>query len=398
MSANKNTRNNDTNVTSQSMDNTVAGIESTYINPRHLTARRQAVKWDAETDRKLLLVGLGREIRPAEFEMIALSFPEKPTPKAIQERLAKLRREQRTVLQALAVMQGQAEQVQQNARGPVPDPELNLRARMDPRNAAARFGVNNIPGGPKAAWEKAVQRQEMHAAKMAAQSQAEAEVEEEYYNDDEIVYTEPAPKAARNPARINMLAPPGQRLVGNTYGIEADDAVSQGSSAANSTTSPDVKSEISADDYASALPGRLTHTRKRALPDMAQIRADLRNHRGPFEYPIEPVPKRFRNQMVANTASPYESDLKSYPQSSFNAINYQAIRYATPTALETMGNSASKFRAHQHGQTDEKEDTAERAAIDDNTVEEAEATVGEDTVNQATTDEGTPYEGMESDE
>lgn len=351
--------------------------------------------------------------------MIALSFPEKPTPKAIQERLAKLRREQRTVLQALAVMQGQAEQVQQNARGPVPDPELNLRARMDPRNAAARFGVNNIPGGPKAAWEKAVQRQEMHAAKMAAQSQAEAEVEEEYYNDDEIVYTEPAPKAARNPARINMLAPPGQRLVGNTYGIEADDAVSQGSSAANSTTSPDVKSEISADDYASALPGRLTHTRKRALPDMAQIRADLRNHRGPFEYPIEPVPKRFRNQMVANTASPYESDLKSYPQSSFNAINYQAIRYATPTALETMGNSASKFRAHQQyapalrqhtpatrdhtpvltsGQTDEKEDTAERAAIDDNTVEEAEATVGEDTVNQATTDEGTPYEGMESDE
>lgn len=73
MSANKNTRNNDTNVTSQSMDNTVAGIESTYINPRHLTARRQAVKWDAETDRKLLLVGLGREIRPAEFEVSSQS-------------------------------------------------------------------------------------------------------------------------------------------------------------------------------------------------------------------------------------------------------------------------------------------------------------------------------------
>ncbi|KAF2484689.1 hypothetical protein BDY17DRAFT_309866 [Neohortaea acidophila] len=42
----------------------------------------------------LLLLALGREITPAQYAIIAASFPENPTPKAIQERLTKLRKEQ----------------------------------------------------------------------------------------------------------------------------------------------------------------------------------------------------------------------------------------------------------------------------------------------------------------
>ncbi len=80
----------------------------------------QKIKWDAENDVKLLLYGLGREISPKEYEAIAASFPgksivtrvseeivrcaniwggvEKPTPKSVQERVAKLRREQKQMI------------------------------------------------------------------------------------------------------------------------------------------------------------------------------------------------------------------------------------------------------------------------------------------------------------
>ncbi|KAK3052530.1 hypothetical protein LTR09_006384 [Extremus antarcticus] len=69
-----------------------------FLNPRHATPRVQKIKWDAENDVKLLLYGLGREISPKEYEAIAASFPEKPTPKSVQERVAKLRREQKQMI------------------------------------------------------------------------------------------------------------------------------------------------------------------------------------------------------------------------------------------------------------------------------------------------------------
>ncbi|KAK5134832.1 hypothetical protein LTR08_006064 [Meristemomyces frigidus] len=49
--------------------------------------------WNAENDRKLLIYANGREIASKEYATIAARFPENPTPKAIQERLIKLRNE-----------------------------------------------------------------------------------------------------------------------------------------------------------------------------------------------------------------------------------------------------------------------------------------------------------------
>ena len=56
------------------------------------------MKWTAENDRTLLLVGFGRDIPGIEFQAIADYFKEKPTAKAVQERLTKLRAAQRKVL------------------------------------------------------------------------------------------------------------------------------------------------------------------------------------------------------------------------------------------------------------------------------------------------------------
>ncbi len=75
------------------------------------------IKWTVENDRKLLLLGLGKKIKASECAAIAGTFPgtspllryptfgslmycaaEKPTAKAIEGRLAKLRHEQKEVL------------------------------------------------------------------------------------------------------------------------------------------------------------------------------------------------------------------------------------------------------------------------------------------------------------
>ncbi|EMC97923.1 hypothetical protein BAUCODRAFT_146525 [Baudoinia panamericana UAMH 10762] len=61
-------------------------------------ARQQRIKWTADNDRKLLLFALGRHPSGKESQAIADWFDEKPTGKAIQERLTKLRAEQRRIV------------------------------------------------------------------------------------------------------------------------------------------------------------------------------------------------------------------------------------------------------------------------------------------------------------
>lgn len=79
-----------------------------YINPANIKPKGHKMKWTHERDRQLLVYGLGRDITGKEFQAIADSFPEKPTAKAIQERLTKLRAETRKVLKASGIYDADA--------------------------------------------------------------------------------------------------------------------------------------------------------------------------------------------------------------------------------------------------------------------------------------------------
>ncbi|KAK4569461.1 hypothetical protein LTR86_003224 [Recurvomyces mirabilis] len=66
--------------------------------------KEQKMRWDEAADIKLLLFGIDRDpIQRSEHEAIAASFKEKPTAKAIGERLSKLGTEQRTLLKRLGI-------------------------------------------------------------------------------------------------------------------------------------------------------------------------------------------------------------------------------------------------------------------------------------------------------
>jgi len=70
--------------------------------------KSRKMKWTAENDRGLLLFGLGRDVSGAEYQAIADWFTEKPTPKAIQERLTKLRAAGRKVLKESGIFDADA--------------------------------------------------------------------------------------------------------------------------------------------------------------------------------------------------------------------------------------------------------------------------------------------------
>lgn len=61
------------------------------------------MKWDAEADRRLLIFGFGREIRSNEYKIIADQYEQKPTVKAIQERITKIRVEVRKALKETGI-------------------------------------------------------------------------------------------------------------------------------------------------------------------------------------------------------------------------------------------------------------------------------------------------------
>ncbi|KAK5114147.1 hypothetical protein LTR62_002717 [Meristemomyces frigidus] len=74
--------------------------------PRRKVSR---IKWTLENDNRLLGYGLCREVGKdtkvgrAEFQLIADSFPERPTTKAIEERYTKLRKAQLELLKELGL-------------------------------------------------------------------------------------------------------------------------------------------------------------------------------------------------------------------------------------------------------------------------------------------------------
>lgn len=61
------------------------------------------MRWDAEADRKLMIFGFGREIRSNEYPIIADLYEQKPTNKAIMERITKLRVETRRALKETGI-------------------------------------------------------------------------------------------------------------------------------------------------------------------------------------------------------------------------------------------------------------------------------------------------------
>lgn len=93
-----------------------------YVDPKRLQnqnqKREQKVRWTAENDKKLLLFAFGKRIPATEFKVIAATFEgmfaspvqilqcanaifaEGPSPKSIQERLSKLRKQATEVVEA----------------------------------------------------------------------------------------------------------------------------------------------------------------------------------------------------------------------------------------------------------------------------------------------------------
>lgn len=69
-----------------------------FLNADAARPKSRKMKWTAENDRSLLLFGFGRDISGVEYPAIANWFEEKPTAKAVQERLTKLRAAGRKVL------------------------------------------------------------------------------------------------------------------------------------------------------------------------------------------------------------------------------------------------------------------------------------------------------------
>jgi hypothetical protein len=73
-------------------------VDGGYFGPEGGRPKSRKMKWTAENDRSLLLFGFGRDISGVEYQAIANWFKEKPTAKAVQERLTKLRAAGRKVL------------------------------------------------------------------------------------------------------------------------------------------------------------------------------------------------------------------------------------------------------------------------------------------------------------
>ena len=87
----------------QSQPNVDSRADGGFINPENARPRDRRMKWDAEADRQLLIFGFGREIRSNEYQILADRYPTKPTVKAIQERITKLRVETRRALKETGI-------------------------------------------------------------------------------------------------------------------------------------------------------------------------------------------------------------------------------------------------------------------------------------------------------
>lgn len=74
------------------------------------------MRWTDAADRQLLIFGFGRDINPSEYKAISDTYPEKPTTKAIMERITKLRNQTRAALKDSGIFDPDA------VRSTAPDP------------------------------------------------------------------------------------------------------------------------------------------------------------------------------------------------------------------------------------------------------------------------------------
>ncbi|KAK5681117.1 hypothetical protein LTS10_006878 [Elasticomyces elasticus] len=101
------------------------------------TPRTQVMKWTAANDRKLMMFAFMREISPKEYAAIAASFPEGPTPKAVQERLTKLRKESILAVREIGLEVGKLEVRALLAADDVPDEDEEEEPQTSTGTAAA---------------------------------------------------------------------------------------------------------------------------------------------------------------------------------------------------------------------------------------------------------------------
>jgi hypothetical protein len=118
-----------------------------FINPGNARARDRRMRWDAAADRQLLIFGFGREIRTEEYKILAERFDQKPTVKAIQERITKLRVEVRRVLKETGIFDPERVAQPPPPRGPTTPGQ----GMSSPAQGSAKKAKKDRPasGGPK---------------------------------------------------------------------------------------------------------------------------------------------------------------------------------------------------------------------------------------------------------
>jgi hypothetical protein len=118
-----------------------------FINPGNARARDRRMRWDAAADRQLLIFGFGREIRTEEYKILAERFEQKPTVKAIQERITKLRVEVRRVLKETGIFDPERVAQPPPPRGPATPGQ----GMSSPAQPSAKKAKKDRPasGGPK---------------------------------------------------------------------------------------------------------------------------------------------------------------------------------------------------------------------------------------------------------
>lgn len=78
-----------------------AGTQQPSKSTTRVTKTKKPMRWTAATDRKLMLLALGRTIDSTEYRHISKLFVEDPTPREVHARLVKLREMQGDELERL---------------------------------------------------------------------------------------------------------------------------------------------------------------------------------------------------------------------------------------------------------------------------------------------------------
>jgi hypothetical protein len=118
-----------------------------FINPGNARPRDRRMRWDAAADRRLLIFGFGREIRTEEYKILAERFEQKPTVKAIQERITKLRVEVRRVLKETGIFDPERVAQPPPPLGPA-TPGQGMSSPAQPSAKKAKKD-RHVSGGPK---------------------------------------------------------------------------------------------------------------------------------------------------------------------------------------------------------------------------------------------------------